>query len=98
MKTFKLNIGIDIKAVVPDQVIQQWRDDAKSEDATPFLRATQEQFSDDDDGFALHILKHGCRRMVRQSLRTLLEGSGIGGTLSPASAEIIDTSASINPQ
>lgn len=96
MKTFKLTFGIDVKAVVPDHITAEWRADAVSDEATPFLKAAQEMFPDDDEGFTLHILKHGCRSMMRQSLRTLLEGTGIGGTLSPVSAGTIDISSTLS--
>jgi hypothetical protein len=95
MKAFKVTLGIDVKAVVRDHVTEAWRFDAVSDEATPFLKNAQEMFPDDDEGFTLHILKHGCRSMVRQSLRTLLEGTGIGGTLSPASACTIDISSTL---
>lgn len=92
MRTFKLCLGIDIKAVLPESVVQGWRTDATSEEATPFLKNTQAMFPVDDDAFALHILKHGCRSMVRSSLRSLFESTGIGGTLSPASCDVLDVS------
>lgn len=96
MKTFKITLGIDVKAVVPGHVTEAWRTDATSEEATPFLKNAQAMFPEDDEGFTMHILKHGCRSMVRQSLRTLLEGTGIGGTLSPASADTIDISSTLS--
>jgi hypothetical protein len=93
MRTYKLTFGIDVRAVVPDHITQDWRNDAQSEEVTPFLKAAQDMFPDDDEGFTLHILKHGCRSMMRQSLRTLLEGTGIGGTLSPVA--VLDVSHEI---
>lgn len=85
MRTFDLTCGIDIRAVVPEQFTQGWRTAAKADDASEFLKRTQEQFPDDDEGFTLHILKHGMRRCIRAELLKLFEQSGIGGTLAPAS-------------
>lgn len=97
MKTFKLALGIDIKAVVPDAITKEWREDATGPNASEFLKATQELFPDDDEGFTLHILKHGCRRIVRQSLHSLLANTGIGGTLSPVKAALIEIPVALEP-
>lgn len=93
MRTFKLTLGIDVKAVVPQHVTDAWRADAQSEEATPFLKNVQALYPDDDEAFTLHILKHGTRATVRASLKSLYEGTGIGGTLSPVSAGVIDLDA-----
>lgn len=98
MRTFKLTLGMDFKAVVPNSVTAAWRADALSDEATPFLYAANERFKDDDEGFTLHILKHGCRSMVRQSLVQLLESTGIGGTIAPASIKPVDISEDMLPE
>lgn len=96
MRTFKLCLAIDLKAVVPDSVTAAWRADATGDEATPFLKNAQAMFPDDDEGFTLHILKHGTRACTRSSLRQLLESTGIGGTLSPVKAEVLDVSDTLS--
>lgn len=98
MRTFKLTLGMDFKAVVPNSVTAAWRADAESAEATPFLKTANDMFKDDDEGFTLHILKHGCRNMVRQSLVQLLESTGIGGTIAPASIKPVDISEDMLPE
>ena len=94
MRTFKLEVALDIRAVVPDSFVQQMRSEAQAEDATVFLQNTQEMFPlpTQDEDFILHILKHGVRRNVRQELVKMFAESGLGCTLSPARATIIDRS------
>lgn len=92
MRTFKLELGIDTKVVVPEQFTQEMRKQATSEDASEFQKHAQELFPHDDEEFTLHILKHGMRREVRACLMQLFTESGIGCTLSPARAAIIDRS------
>lgn len=95
MKTFKLEIALDIKAVVPDSFIMQMRGDARDPiTTTPFLQRAQEMFPNaaQDEDFILHILKHGVRHHARASLAQLFEASGLGCTLSPARAVVIDRS------
>lgn len=92
MRTFKLTLGIDVKVVVPEQFTQLMREQAKADDASEFQKHAQEMFPHDDEEFTLHILKHGMRREVRGCLVQLFTESGIGCTLSPARAAIIDRS------
>lgn len=97
MRTFKLELGLDMKAVVPDAWIEHMRGIAADpEQATKFLQNAQEMFPEDDEEFALHILKHGVRRHVRDSLQELFIASGLGCTLSPARATVIDRSPPAN--
>ena len=97
MRTFKLELGLDMKAVVPDAWVKQIREIAADpEQATPFLKNAQEMFPEDDEELALHILKHGVRRHVRDSLQELFIASGLGCTLSPARATVIDRSPPAN--
>ena len=99
MHTFKLELGLDMKAVVPDAWVKQMREiAADQEQVTPFLKNAQEMFPEDDAEFALHILKHGIRRHVRDSLQELFIASGLGCTLSPARATVIDRSPPANAE
>lgn len=95
MRTFKLEIALDIKAVVPDSFVARMRSEAvDAELSTPFLRNAQEMFPlpTQDEDFILHVLKHGVRWHTRLSLAQLFESSGLGCTLSPARATVIDRS------
>ena len=97
MRTFKLELGLDMKAVVPDSWVKLMRESAAGADtSTPFLKNAHEMFPEDDEEFALHILKHGVRRHVRDSLQELFIASGLGCTLSPARATVIDRSPPAN--
>lgn len=98
MRTFKLELSIDTKVVVPEQFTQDMRLQAVSDDASEFQKHAQELFPHDDEEFTLHILKHGMRREVRGCLVQLFTDSGIGCTLSPARAAIIDRSPPVNVQ
>lgn len=98
MKTFKLTLSIDLKAIVPEQFEQAMREVAEADDASEFLKNTLTQFEDDADGFILHVLKHGLRRCVRENVQALFEQSGIGGTLSPVTANVIDRSPPTNTE
>ena len=93
MKTFKLEIALDIKVIVPDGFVASMRAEAvDAELSTPFLRNAQEMFPlpTQDEDFILHVLKHGVRYHTRQALAQLFESSGLGCTLSPARATVID--------
>lgn len=98
MRTFKLELAIDMKAVVPDSWVKLMREQAAAKDTTPFLKNAQEMFPEDDEGFALHILKHGVRRNIREALQELFIASGLGCTLSPARATVIDRSPPANAE
>lgn len=92
MRTFHLTLGLDMKAVVPEQFTQDIRAQATAEDASPFLKNAHEMFPEDDEQFTLHILKHGVRRNTRMALAELFESSGLGCTLSPVTAKVRDVS------
>lgn len=98
MRTFKLELAIDMKAVIPDSWVKLMREQAAAPDTTPFLKNAQEMFLEDDEGFALHILKHGVRYNIRASLQELFMASGLGCTLSPARATVIDRSPPANAE
>ena len=93
MRAFKLELGIDMKAIVTDEWVALMRSTAADpERTTPFLKKATEAFPEDDEEFALMILKNGVRLHVRQSLQDLFLASGLGCTLSPARATVIDRS------
>lgn len=97
MRTFKLELALDLKAVIPDSWVKLMRDTAADpEQTTDFLRHASELYPDDDEEFALHILKHGVRRHIRIALQELFMASGLGCTLSPARATVIDRSPPAN--
>lgn len=99
MRTYKLELGLDMKAIVPDSWIKQMRDlAANPETTTKFLTAAQEQHPDDDEEFALMVLKKGVRWYVRDALQELFMASGLGCTLSPARATVIDRSPPANAE
>ena len=98
MRTFKLELAIDMKAVVPDSWVKLMREQATAHDTTPFLKNAQEMFPEDDEEFALHILKHGVRHHIRAALQELFIASGLGCTLSPARATVIDRSPPANAE
>ena len=98
MRTFKLELAVDMKAVVPDSWVKLMREQATAPDTTPFLKNAQEMFPEDDEEFALHILKHGVRRNIREALQELFIASGLGCTLSPARATVIDRSPPANAE
>jgi len=97
MRTYKLELGIDLKAVVPDHWVKNMREQVQM-NPTPFLTNAQEMFPEDDEEFALHILKHGVRRNVRDNLQELFMASGLGCTLSPARDTVIDRSPPANAE
>ena len=96
MRTFKIELALDTKVVVPENFTQNMRAQAIAPDATDFLKKANEKFKDDDEGFTLHIVKHGMRRETRAALANLFASSGLGCTLSPARANVIDRSPSTN--
>lgn len=96
MRTFKFDLGLEFKTVVPEQFTQTMREAAKDDDASAFLKKCQHEFPDDDEGFTLAILKNGIRKHVRQNLMEHLQKSGIGGTFAPARLEPIDISHLLN--
>ena len=99
MRTFKLELALDMKAVIPDGWVKLMRETATNpETTTPFMQNALELFPEDDDEFALHILKHGVRRHIRDALQDLFMASGLGCTLSPARAKVIDRSPPANAE
>lgn len=99
MRTFKLVFGLDLKAVVPQRFTDDMRMAAQAPDATTFLANAQALFPDrvQDEEFTMHIVKHGIRRRIRESLVDLFTESGLGCTLSPASVELIEVPVPAEP-
>lgn len=91
MQTFKLALALDVKMVVPETFLQEMRKSAADEDASTFLKLTQEAHPEDDDAFILAVLKNGLRRHVRDSVIQLTRETGLGGTFAPVSVEVINT-------
>ena len=98
MRTFKLEFASDMEVVVPDSWVKLMREQATAPDTTPFLKNAQEMFPEDDEEFAMHILKHGVRRNIREALQELFIASGLGCTLSPARATVVDRSPPANAE
>lgn len=89
MKTFKGVISSDFRVVVPDQFIEGLRRDAKSEGAV-FLAIADKQHPVNDDAFVAAVLKNGMRQHLRATTAELFLNSGLGGTVSPATIEIVE--------
>lgn len=90
MQTFKGSVTLDFKAVVPAQFLADLRRQAQAEDATPFLKQLQAAHPVNDDAFVGAVLKNGLRHSLRDSLIQLFVDSGLGGTVSPATIDIIE--------
>jgi hypothetical protein len=89
MKTFKGVISSDFKIVVPEQFVAGLRRDAKAEGAV-FLKIADTQHPVNDDAFVAAVLKNGMRQHLRATLAELFINSGLGGTVSPATIEIVE--------
>ena len=89
MRTFDLEIGIDIRAVVPDSFTKEMREMSHPDhpSSTKFLQQASSMHPIDDEEFTLFVLMHGIRRNVRAELAVFLQQAGIGGTLSPAAVQ-----------
>ena len=83
MQTFKVDLSIAIKAVIPAEFLAESRKEAQAETATPFLKHVQEEFPEDDDSFMLAILCNALRTNVRAQAIHFLTSSSVGGTVSP---------------
>lgn len=92
MRTFKFTLGLDFKVVVPDAFVKEIRAAATAPDASAFLSMVQSEHPDDDEAFILTVLKNGIRKEMRFQLLAMLQHSGLGGTVAPASIEPIDIS------
>lgn len=89
MKTFKGNTTFEFKIVVPDQLLKDLRADAKLDLSSEFLRIADQRHPENDDAFLEAIIKHGVRASVKANLLELMANSGMGGTVSPPSVNII---------
>lgn len=88
MQTFKVSLGIDIKAVITQEFLTESRKEAQGEEATPFLKECQARFPDDDDQFMLMIVCNAFRTQTRHGIMNFMMMSGVGGTVSPV--EVLD--------
>lgn len=84
MRSFDLTIGTTATIAVPDQFLADMRIDAKSEDASSFLKAMQELHPEDDDAFLLAILTNGIRIGIREELTRITQTAGMSLRLAPA--------------
>lgn len=93
MRTFDLEIGIDIRAVVPESFTKEMREMCAKDhpNTTEFLQKAANLHPIDDEAFTLFVLTHGIRRNVRAELAVFLQQAGIGGTLSPAKVQMTGT-------
>lgn len=92
MKTFKFELGLDMKVVVPQQFTEDLRKEAIAEDSTEFLKQAHAAYPEDDEQFLMFVLKNGIRKQTRQFLAHMFESSGLGCTLAPARMRVIDRS------
>ena len=88
MKQYDLEVCMNIKALVPDSLVQKFREQAQQElaggEATPFIEYVNK--IEDDDEFMLAHLRYALRRVIQASVKDLFDSVGIGGTLSPVRA------------
>lgn len=87
--TFKGHGALDFKIVVNRKWLEFWRKDAQLPGASPFMRQAQEQHPTNDDAFIEAILKNGIRVCLRENLVQLLKATGLGGTVAPATVELM---------
>lgn len=90
MRTFKGTLSLDFKAIFTEQHLQDMREAACAQDATPFLKQVQLTHPRNDDAFLSAILKNAVRGHTRDSIVVLFNDSGVGGTVSPVSISIIE--------
>ena len=83
MQTFTVKLGVDIRAVITQEFLDESRKEALAEDATPFLKEAQARFPEDDDQFMLAIVCNAFRTYTRQTLLDFMLKSGVGGTVAP---------------
>lgn len=91
MQTFQVTLTIDTRVIIREQFLQEARKEALADDATPFLKAVQALYPEDDDQFMLAVVKNAIRASVRHDLLNFLMRSQCGGSVSPVkvSDEII---------
>lgn len=90
MQTFKGEVSLPFKVVVPQQFLDDLRTMAQSPDATPFLKQVQLNHPENDDAFVGAVLKNAIRHNSRDQLVELFNVSGLGGTVAPATIEVIE--------
>lgn len=90
MKTLKGNLSLDFKAIFTQQHLTDLRQEATAPNATPFLRNVQANHPVNDDAFLGAVLKNALRHFTRDAIVGLFNESGVGGTVSPASIDIVE--------
>lgn len=83
MQTFKLELGLTLKAIITQEFLDESRKEAQAPEATAFLKAVQERYPDDDDQFMLAIVTNAFRTATRYGALNFMAGSGVGGTVAP---------------
>lgn len=78
MREFDLDIAVNVKLIAPQEFTQQFREQAKSVDATDFLKQAQADFPEDDDAFTLAIIQNGISVFTRRSLAVFFAQAGLG--------------------
>lgn len=87
--TFKGQGSLDFKVVVNRKWLEFWRNDAQREHASPFMKQAQAAHPTNDDAFIEALLKNGIRVCLRENLVELFKMTGLGGTVAPATVEIM---------
>lgn len=91
MRTFKGTATLTFKVVATDEFLASMREAAEAQDASPFLKMTQERHPVNDDAFISAILANGIRQGIKLDLARRFDTSvGLGGTVSPASITITE--------
>lgn len=90
MQTFKLDLGIEFRVVVPAGFLAEARKEAQAPEATEFLRQLQAAHVDDDDGFMLGLIKNATRTEVRRNLVGFLEQAGLGASVAPVRVPVFE--------
>lgn len=103
MRTYHLELSVELRAVVPDQFFTAQLEASRADDRTPFQQQliekydaaldsitpdfsaeSAEQVRDDAaDAFLMELLGNGLRHGIRGHILTMLESSGVGGTVAP---------------
>lgn len=89
MQTFKLSLGIDTRIVVPSEILRELRVMAEEESSPEYMRELHKLHPNDDDAFVLGVLRANIRGKVRGFLVHMLQGLGLGGSVSPVGVEAL---------
>lgn len=89
MRTYKGSVRFDVKIVAPDAFLADMRKWAQEEGASEFITLTNAKYPDNDDAFLMAVFKNGLRVAARANMLDLFAKTGLGGTVSPPTVEII---------